>query len=98
MLKAERLADVYWGRLAGWPRRRAEQQMRFVEGFVRGAVGTDKARFDSLLNYVRAIVAGAGMFDTETRKKIGREADKLWTALRNARKAQLLPRPPAVRP
>jgi hypothetical protein len=35
--KAERLSEGYWGRLKGWPRRGAERQSRFVEGFVRGA-------------------------------------------------------------
>jgi hypothetical protein len=90
MLKAERLANGYWGRLAGWPRRGAEQQTRFIEGFVRGAVGADKARFDALLAHVRAVVAGAEMFDAKTQKKIGTKADKLWTELRNARKRQLL--------
>jgi hypothetical protein len=57
---------------------------------VRGAVGEDKARFDGLLDHVRAIVAGASMFDPKTRKKIGGQADKLWTELRNARKRQVL--------
>jgi hypothetical protein len=42
MLKAERLASVYWGRLKGWPRRGAERQTQFVEGFVRGAGGGKK--------------------------------------------------------
>jgi hypothetical protein len=36
MFKAKRLAENYWGRLRGWPRRSAEQ-VRFVGGFVRGA-------------------------------------------------------------
>jgi hypothetical protein len=72
------------------PRRGADRQTLFVEGFVRGAVGADKARFDSLLDHVRAIVSGAGMFDPKTRMKIGAKADKLWAALRNGRKRQLL--------
>jgi hypothetical protein len=36
IFKAERLAEKYWGRFQGWPRRGAEQA-RFVGGFVRGA-------------------------------------------------------------
>jgi hypothetical protein len=39
ILGAQRLANGYWGRLKGWPRRGAERQTRFVEGFVRGAAG-----------------------------------------------------------
>jgi hypothetical protein len=97
MLKAERLATGYWGRLKGWPRRGTEQQTRFIEGFVRGAVGADKARFDSLLDHVRAIVAGASMFDPKSQRKIGTQADKLWTELRNARKRQVLAGTPEVR-
>jgi hypothetical protein len=50
----------------------------------------NKARFDSLLEHVRAIVAGAAMFDAKTRRKIGTKADKLFAELRNARKRQLL--------
>jgi hypothetical protein len=53
-----------------------------------GAYG-DKARFDSLLDHVRAIVAGAEMFDPKDRRKIVTKADKLWVELRNARKRQL---------
>lgn len=90
MIKAERLSEGYWGRLKGWPRRGADRQALFVEGFVRGAVGADKAHFDSLLDHVRAIVSGAGMFDPKTRMKIGAKADKLWAELRNGRKRQLL--------
>lgn len=37
--KAERLSEGFWARLKGWPRRGTERQTRFVEGFVRGAVG-----------------------------------------------------------
>jgi hypothetical protein len=36
ILKAERLANAFWGRLKGWPRG-AQRQARFVEGFVRAA-------------------------------------------------------------
>ena len=51
---------------------------------------TDKLRFDGLLDHVRAIVAGANMFDPKTQMKIDTKADKLWTELRAARKRQLL--------
>jgi hypothetical protein len=51
---------------------------------------TDKARFNALLDHVRAVVAGADMFDPRTRRKICTKADKLWTELRNARKRQIL--------
>ena len=37
ILRAQRLANGYWGRLNGWPRRGLEPQRRFIEGFVRGA-------------------------------------------------------------
>jgi hypothetical protein len=43
-----------------------------------------------LLDHVRAVVAGAEMFDPKDRRKIVTKADKLGTELRNARKRQLL--------
>jgi hypothetical protein len=49
-----------------------------------------RIQFEGLLDHVRAIVAGADMFDPKTRKKIVTKADKLWTELRNARKRQVL--------
>jgi hypothetical protein len=51
---------------------------------------TKKVRFDRMLNRVRAIVAGAGMFDPRTQRKIVAWADKLSAELRNARKRQVL--------
>jgi hypothetical protein len=53
-------------------------------------IGTDKVLFHALLDHVRAVVAGAEMFDAKAQKKIGREADKLWTALRSAKKLQVM--------
>jgi hypothetical protein len=73
-----------------WSRRGADRQPLFVDGFVYGAVGADKARFDSLLDHVRAIVSGAEMFDPKTRMKIGAKADMLLAELHNGRKRQLL--------
>jgi len=49
-----------------------------------------RAQFNGLLDHVRAVVAGAEMFDPKDRRKIVTKADKLWTELRNARKRQLL--------
>lgn len=57
---------------------------------MRGASGPDKARFDSLLDHVCAIVSRAGMFDPNTGMKIRAKADKLWGKLRNGRERQLL--------
>lgn len=56
-----------------------------------------KIRFDRMLDHVRAIAAGASMFDPSTQPKIVTKADKLWTELRNARKRQVLAEQ-AVRP
>lgn len=50
----------------------------------------ESVRFDSLLNHVRRVAAGAGMFEPKDRKKIVAKADALWTELRNARKRQVL--------
>jgi hypothetical protein len=52
-------------------------------------VSADKLRFDGLLDHVRAIVAGAEMFEPKDRRKIITKADKLWVELRSARKRQL---------
>ena len=43
MFKAERLANAYWCRLTDWPRRGAERQRLFLDGFVRGAIGARKS-------------------------------------------------------
>jgi hypothetical protein len=53
-------------------------------------MGNDEVHFNGMLDRVRAIVAGAGAFDPNTRRKIVTKADKLWVELRNARKRQVL--------
>jgi hypothetical protein len=37
IFKAECLAEGYWARIKGWPRRDTKQQTCFIEVFVRGA-------------------------------------------------------------
>lgn len=49
-----------------------------------------KARFNSLVDQLRAIVAGAAMFGSKEQKKIITQADKVLLALRRAMKGQIL--------
>jgi hypothetical protein len=51
-----------------------------------------RVQFNGLLDHVRAVVAGAEMFDPKDRRKIVTKADKLWAELRKARKLQLIAR------